>query len=360
MSSDEERRTRATIQALEDEIRDLEELLDDPGPEAIKVLFDWRGAVSIEDLIAEKRADLAVEVRRLEDAENVGMKEYPYDELEYIQEEIAAMEADLEELEREREELSRHIGGSSPTAEQTIADAIVDIVEKIEEYEAQAADLRRKLRKETKSPDELEQALEVLQDDLLRAVNAEDDAAYKTIQRKIDAIKNMLWDIKYAKGEVGGLKEGQPLRRALIVTGNAYVDRDDEIIRQVAFEAMVDSCWKEGQFAAEHPLLFWHRGDPIGRVVWADTFGPFLVEVAEELPDHQINVADKSDPAKFTTVKEIWDIIEASPIDWGASYEFFFADGDADDGVFDEIIKTETSVLPRGQAANGFTLCQVL
>jgi hypothetical protein len=227
-------------------------------------------------------------------------KAYPYQELDFLMEEIAGIEADLEELERERDELSQQ-RGSSPTAEQTLADAIFDLVNKLEEYEGAAADLRAKLRKEAKTP-----------------------------------------------------------RLALLITGNAYKDRDQEIIKQAAFEEMVESCWKEGAYVAEHPLLFWHRGDPIGTIVYSEMYGPFLVEVAKELEDRSINVADPSDPPLVTTVKQIWDIMEREPIDWGASYEFLFKEGDQDDSTYDAILKTETSVLPRDMAANGFTLCAVI
>lgn len=160
---------------------------------------------------------------------------------------------------------------------------------------------------------------------------------------------------------MSGAKESSTPRLALLITGNAYIDRDHEIIRQKAFEAMVESCWGEdGSFKESHPLLFWHRGDPIGQIIYAEMYGPFLVEVAKELPDAKINIADKTDFPLMTTIKEVWDMIEENDLDWGASYEFFFKKEDAADSVYDEIMKTESSVLPRNLAANEFTYCEVI
>lgn len=210
-----------------------------------------------------------------------------------------------------------------------------------------------------------------------RMVDPEEEDEKRRIQEKIDdlrldlrgfttpefrqKVEDQIAELQEELDDLNALKESSGQRLALLITGNAYIDRDHEIIRQKAFEAMVESCWGEdGSFKESHPLLFWHRGDPIGQIIYAEMYGPFLVEVAKELPDASINIADKTDFPLMTTIKEVWDMIEDNDLDWGASYEFFFKNEDAADSVYDEIMKTESSVLPRNLAANGFTYCEVI
>lgn len=154
-------------------------------------------------------------------------------------------------------------------------------------------------------------------------------------------------------------QEKQALRRAFVVTSNAYIDRDDEIIKEKALKRYVESCWKGEAFVGTNPLLWWHGGEPIGRILFADMVGPFLLEVFEELPDTVINLAGEGEPPFTASVREVWDGLEGRT-DLGASHEFDYKSGDQEDGVYEMIIKTETSVLPRDSAANAYTLFEVL
>lgn len=157
-----------------------------------------------------------------------------------------------------------------------------------------------------------------------------------------------------------GRESEQPLRLALIITSNAYEDRDKEIIRQKALEDWVGAAWKDNAFIAANPLLFWHCGDPIGDIVYADTEGPFLIEVAQERPDSMVNLMPPGGPPVMASIKGVWDAFEGLPVEWGASHEFLFLKEDSQDGVYERIVKTESSVLPRQAAANMYTLFSVI
>lgn len=152
----------------------------------------------------------------------------------------------------------------------------------------------------------------------------------------------------------------EPGRLALIITSNAYQDRSHEIIKQAALEAWVAYTWKSGQYKADNPLLFWHGGDPIGDVIYADTEGPFLIEVARERPDQIVNLMPPGSPPVQASIKGVWDAFETDDIEWGASHEFLYLKEDGKDGVYDRIVKTESSVLPRSWADNVYTLFSVI
>lgn len=161
--------------------------------------------------------------------------------------------------------------------------------------------------------------------------------------------------------EQKALSETPDLRLGLLVTTNAYKDRERQIIRQKALEDWVTACWKEdGSFGQQNPLLFWHGGEPIGDIVFAGMQGPFLIEVSRERPDTQVNLMPPGSPPLMASTKAIWDAFEEMPVEWGASHEFLYLKEDATDGVYDRIVKTETSVLPRGWAANAYTLFSII
>ena len=139
-------------------------------------------------------------------------------------------------------------------------------------------------------------------------------------------------------------------RFMLIISSNAYRDREDEIVRQKALEDYVKD-FKPGK-----PLLFWHGGEPIGEIIGAEMKGPFLLEVAKELPDADINLArDKKETPFIVSIREFWDVIEKYDGKWGASIGFKFEKGDEQDKVYDDILKFETSILPLEAAANAVT-----
>jgi len=151
--------------------------------------------------------------------------------------------------------------------------------------------------------------------------------------------------IEIYKGEDG-------LRRMLLVSSNAFEDRDEEIVKEAALNEYVDNF-------APTPLLFWHGGQPIGRIDRAQMVGPFMLELATELPNKVIDLARAGDPPFLVDRKSVWDAIEARKGTWGASIGFQARKEDGAAGVFEHILKFETSVLPRVKAANSFTYAAI-
>lgn len=156
------------------------------------------------------------------------------------------------------------------------------------------------------------------------------------------------------EGRVYKDSSSDKLRLMMLVTSNAYRDREEEIVSQKALGGYVESCWKDGDFVGDNPLLLWHGGEPIGEIIYAAMEGPFLTEIARELPNQIVNVERSGQPPVYGQIKSIWDALEKES-DLGASHEFAYLASDRDDGIYDLIIKTETSVLPRAAAANILT-----
>jgi hypothetical protein len=154
----------------------------------------------------------------------------------------------------------------------------------------------------------------------------------------------------------GGLKPGTSILKGIdgkrymfIVTSNSYKDRENEIISTEALKRYVDSEWlAEDYFAGTNDHLIWHDDRlNVGKIVWADMAGPFLVEVARE--------------GDTIIAKAAYDYWEQHGDDLGASHRFKFYGHERDvKGVYHNIRKTETSTLPRENAANLLTYSGVL
>lgn len=158
-------------------------------------------------------------------------------------------------------------------------------------------------------------------------------------------------------------KEGTTVnepRYAVIVTSNAYEDREGEIVKEKALGEYVEAQWRGDTFVGQQPLLVWHGGDPIGNIVYAEMYGPFLVEVAKELPDGPVDLSRNGDAPYVSTVKAVWDALETANEELGASHEFLYAVKDREDRVYERIVKLETSALPRSGAGNGYTFFSVV
>lgn len=143
-------------------------------------------------------------------------------------------------------------------------------------------------------------------------------------------------------------------RLMLIITSNAYRDREQEIVSQKALEEYVEESWDGDEFTGDNVLLVWHAGDPIGDIVYADMEGPFLIEVAQERPNAIIDLAAVGEEPLYTEIKAVWDALERET-DLGASHGFYPVAMDRKDGVYQKIDKQETSTLPRFAAANYLT-----
>jgi len=139
------------------------------------------------------------------------------------------------------------------------------------------------------------------------------------------------------------------LRYAILVSSNAYRDREDEIVSEKALQDATAN-YEGGQ-----PLLLWHSGEPIGEITSMDMMSSFLVEVAKELPNKLVNVAAPGEAPLYIYRKDVWDAMEQNPQEWGVSIGFKYRKGDEQDTVYDRILKFESSVLPLNMAANILT-----
>ena len=146
-------------------------------------------------------------------------------------------------------------------------------------------------------------------------------------------------------------------RFMVLLSSNAYLDREEEIVKQKALERHVKTFDSE----TFHPLLLWHGGEPIGQIIEAQMTGPFLFELAKELPNKIIDLArEEGEEPFFISRRAVWDTIEETPKRWGVSIGFKHEQGDEKDGAFDVIFKTESSILPHEDAANAVTLSQII
>lgn len=154
-----------------------------------------------------------------------------------------------------------------------------------------------------------------------------------------------------------GLRPGQTIFRGkdgkrgmFLITSNSYKDRDDETLTSKALERYAASCWKDGEFHSDNPLLWWHDNRvPMGDIIFTDFKKPFLVEVAKEMDD--------------PIAKVLWDFAEANGDNAATSHRFGYLEEDrTEDGVFEDIVtKLESTYLPENKfAANGLTYAGVI
>ena len=139
------------------------------------------------------------------------------------------------------------------------------------------------------------------------------------------------------------IKAADGSRYMLMVTSNAYQDRENETITTKALENWVDHCWRGDVFVTDNPLLIWHEDKAhIGSIVWANVVDGFLVEVAKE---------DNTPMAKAA-----FDYYETPDESTGASHRFAYYRHHKDgESTYHHIMKLETTILPREVAANNLT-----
>jgi tetratricopeptide (TPR) repeat protein len=144
------------------------------------------------------------------------------------------------------------------------------------------------------------------------------------------------------------------MRMMLILTTNAYVDREGEAISHKALQAWAARQWQGDTFVGGCPLLFWHDWRlKMGEVVYSDLVGTFLVELARE--------------DNTPTARALWDAVERQP-HGAASHGFAWKRRhlryDKKMGkvikVYRDLEKVETSWLPRSAAANALTYAKVV
>lgn len=127
-------------------------------------------------------------------------------------------------------------------------------------------------------------------------------------------------------------------RYMFLVTSNGYTDREGEAI---TVKALADYVKRFNAGRLPQYLDYAH-GPVIGQIVAAEMWGPFLVEIAKELPTRE--------------AKRRWDFIEATPfLDWACSQQFTASVSDKSRGIFKEINKERSTVIRRSRAANVLT-----
>ena len=151
-----------------------------------------------------------------------------------------------------------------------------------------------------------------------------------------------------AKQDISVVKAADGSRYMLLITSNAYKDREDETITTPTLQEDVERNWRGDVFVGNDPLLIWHDERlKIGDIVFADVKESFLVEVAKE--------------DKTLLAKAAFDYYESPDEPTGASHKFAFYRHDKDgDGTYHRIRKMETSILPRSVAANSLTFGGVI
>lgn len=145
-------------------------------------------------------------------------------------------------------------------------------------------------------------------------------------------------------------------RHMFIITSNSYKDRDHDWVTTKALQRYVDESWvADDKCITNNKHLYWHDDNiHIGDIVWADTEGPFLIELSRERQGTFV-YRDAVYP-----VSVIWDYVESAPEAQGASHRFYVTAKDAQDKTFNWIKKRETSTLPLKDAANLLTFSGVI
>jgi len=146
-------------------------------------------------------------------------------------------------------------------------------------------------------------------------------------------------------------------RLMILVTSNAYRDREGEIVAERGLQEYADG--KTMTTPEQNVLLFWHDGDPIGDIVYAECYKSFLIEIALERENARVNIGERGGDPIETDIKTVWDNIEATPGQWGASHGFRVI-GKSNDGVIYPFDKYESSIVANGYQANWYTLSEVI
>ncbi len=182
---------------------------------------------------------------------------------------------------------------------------------------------------------------------------------YKQYYRVDQPLKN---HAHVVKGDDG-------LRYMLLISSNAYEDREFEFVPEKALKEYVNTSMKSGEYEGENVLLFWHSDPPstayknrIGDIVHAELKSHFLIEVARERENTVVDLSRKrKGEAPFKVqVKAVWDAMENGDTEYGASIGFLHRRKDKQDDTYNHILKFETSVLPVEDAANAITLSEII
>lgn len=144
-------------------------------------------------------------------------------------------------------------------------------------------------------------------------------------------------------------------RHMLLISSNNRIDRDGEIVTEKALADYVRrSHDKTGNYIGNNDLLWWHGGEPIGKIIECDLVYGFLVEIAEELPNAVVTVG-KAENQERVAIADIWNMVQKAPNLFAVSQGGYGVTDGTDNTVLSAIVKRESSLLPAQNPANLFT-----
>lgn len=132
---------------------------------------------------------------------------------------------------------------------------------------------------------------------------------------------------------------------------NAFKDREKEIFSTKSLEKYVEAAEKQSDKGYYN---LWHIPDTdIAKIEWQGVVGRFLVEAGPFLDTPVGQAAAKFFKDNPDGHKEL------APEGWGCSPEYRYLPEERETGVYENIWKTKTSILPRMAAANIWTKTEV-
>ena len=192
--------------------------------------------------------------------------------------------------------------------------------------------------------DEVEQLLEDVADENKQqeiALESEDDDDQKIFA---DDCNEKCFGFKVLQGESETY--------LLTWTTNAYEDREGETFTLKSLQNYVN---ENDEKSEKGTYQFWHtEGSDFADIMAQMVTGKFLVELGKFRKD-DIGKAFKQFFLKYPTGHKM-----LAPNGWGCSHGFVYRKADREDGVYEWFDKKETTILPLEEAANVFTLMEVL
>lgn len=139
---------------------------------------------------------------------------------------------------------------------------------------------------------------------------------------------------------VEAMKDDSGRLMLLLHTTNAFRDRDREIFMDKALQDYAASA------EAGSPVDYWHTPWDFGKVKWTGYGEKALFELIEP----------NEDPAS----QELIQHVATHPDYWGASHRFQYQPEEKNNGVFSELRKSKSTLLPISAASNPFTAARGL
>lgn len=132
---------------------------------------------------------------------------------------------------------------------------------------------------------------------------------------------------------VEDVKSGK--RYLMLQTSNAFQDRDGETFTTQAIKNYAATA------PSGMPVDYWHTSWDIGEVIWTGYSDRMLFELI--------------DPYPSIASKELVQHVADHPTYWGASHKFQYSEEEKKDGVFRQLRKVKSTLLPIKAASNPFT-----